>query len=305
MTTTLDPAARVVAEQARTGREAAGAERRETTPWKDVAGAPLIVVVAWILAFALYEWVRWKLFATGDVALVSNFSRISAFEALQLAMIASLLLAVSPRARVPWWEVVALFTISGAILLVDARPLVSTLALSLLLTMRLVWRSETRALGLAISIFFLQFNPAPDILSIHQPVAALDAAMLHFFLVDNGYDIVRQGSVLIRPSADFGIDVTSGCATSSAVVIVGCGFLITTLCLRGRLVWSDGAWIVGLALLLFVLNQVRLAPMALGREGYDFWHEGFGAEIWSLIFASVALGAGWLAAGAPDLRGRR
>ena len=56
---------------------------------------------------------------------------------------------------------------------------------------------------------------------------------------------------------------------------------------------------------LFAANWIRLVLICRNPGGWDYWHEGQGAEIFAVIFAALAIGCAALGGQAAADRERR
>ena len=72
-------------------------------------------------------------------------------------------------------------------------------------------------------------------------------------------------------------------------------FLIVVIGLRGYLLKSDLAYLIGLVAATFFVNQVRLALMAFNHDGWLYWHEGDGKAIAAAMYAAIVFVAGYWA----------
>lgn len=263
------------------------------------AGVPTAVVQTWLTTFALYEWMRLKLGSPLDASGAGPLALIEAvtlYEIVQLGLLALIALRVPAASRLHPLEALFLTAVGAFLMLPGGQPIVVATAIALLVAARFAWSSATSALALGLSAFLIKYNPVPAALNIHAVVAEWDAALLAAILADLGVPIIRQGTIIAQPAIGFGVDVQTGCATSSAVIAAVSGYVLMVLALRGRLVWALLLDVTLLVTVVWLVNLARLTPMAISREGHAYWHEGEGAQIVAAAFMALALGAGWLSA---------
>ncbi len=130
---------------------------------------------------------------------------------------------------------------------------------------------------------------------LHEFVGRIDASLLRAILNFAGYQVAGFGTIVFRPSENFGIDIFAGCSSSFVAAAVIPGFVIAVLGLRGTFRKSDAAYLAGLLLITVGLNWLRLLGTGASQDGYRYWHDGNGASLLAAIYALLVLGAAYRA----------
>jgi hypothetical protein len=259
------------------------------------AGVSSVVVVGWLLAFTLLEWARSRFGAAGSPGGLAG--TVSALECLELAALARLVRWRAPASRVGPLEAGATLVLVALVCLVaDARPLLSAGLLSLYVLGRFARTAEHRPLAIALFVFTAQYllQTGPFIW-LHALVGRIDAAVVRTALQRLGYDVSGYSTFVVRWSQHFVIDVQEGCASSYVASVAICGFVVLVLGLRGSLRRADLAWAALLLAAIVLVNWLRLLPIALGRDGWLYWHEGAGAAIIATLDGAMVVALAWLA----------
>lgn len=251
-----------------------------------------------MLAFALYQWVRYKFAITGSLQGLPY--SVTALELVELYFIACIAMhwrsrQLSAVSAFGLLDAAIVFAVITAIMVTAGRPIVAATFLSLMLLVLVIRDRQLLFLAIALMLFLGQYNPIPSLFLIFRPLGHLDALAVQSMLAAFGYVVTLHGTVVLRPEIGFGVDVTTSCTSAQAVVIVMAGYWITVMGMRGRVVKSDFAVAGWLALLTIAMNIARLGPTSLSPEGHAFWHDGAGADIFSAIYVVTVLGAAYYA----------
>ncbi len=259
---------------------------------------PVATVAGWLAIFAFYEFLRAESGAGGiPFDILHLTQKISALACLEIFFIIRLLNWNDRQHRLGPIEAAAILAgLAGGIFLVD-KPFVLSSLLSVFLFVRFVWTPQVRWFVIALFIFFAQYNPVfingTEVL--HIAFADIDANVVRTALNLAGYHVTGTGSVIYDPSGSFGVDIQKGCASTSPLMQVLPGFMITVIGLRGYMLKSDLAFLLGVVAATICVNQIRLALTALGYDNFLYWHEGDGKAIISAIYPVVAFAGGYLA----------
>jgi cyanoexosortase A len=191
--------------------------------------------------------------------------------------------------------VVALFALVPTYRAVDRLvPLLAGLGLFLVASGPRGWlhrRAELMLLALPV------INPIPG--AILDAIGPTRMTTWCAMMIDRalGHPVTADGSVLRMPGGI--LEVISGCSGATSISRL-CVLAILIIALfptsaRQRVSLFASAFLVG-----FVANAARVAliaaAMSRGEEArYDFWHDGTGATIFSIVSTAVALGAWWVA----------
>jgi cyanoexosortase A len=203
--------------------------------------------------------------------------------------------AVTSRAIGSVVVVAALFALVPAYRAVDRLvPLLAGLGLVLVASGPRGWlhrRAELLLLALPV------INPIP--LAILEAIGPTKVTTWCAMIIDRvlGHPITADGSVLQMPNGT--LDVVSGCSGLTSISRL-CVLAILIVALfptsaRQRVLLFASAFVVG-----FFANAARVAliaaAMSRGEEArYDFWHDGIGATIFSIVSTAVAGIAWWVA----------
>ena len=252
----------------------------------------------WLVAFIAFEWLRTKLGIYGFQAAAPWAQNISALELSEIYLLSRMTAWRRVAGRVSAIEALTTWAATAlAVLAFDGKPIVTASLLAFFVLARFVWSPDTRLFALGLTLFLQQSNPLLGAFgALHNRVASFDGFVLRHALRLAGQDVTGVSSVVYNESANFGIDILSGCASSMPLIPVLTGFVLTVLALRRSLAARDLAFSAGLVLATFVVNWLRLAPAALSKGGYAYWHDGGGASIVAAAYAALAVGVGYGAA---------
>lgn len=290
-----------------------GAALRHHTGAAVRTGAPLRVpshaVLCWLALGILFQWlVSRGLISADGLSVVAFAANVSAIEFVEVVLIGSLLASYSARHEIGMMEAAAHLALLAYILLLARNPLTAAAILAFVALIRFSWVDEHRPASICLSVFVMQYNTliAQPFMAPGWRWAELDAYLLRGLLELSGYPVIGSGSIVYNPAQEFGIDVLRGCASIEPLRIVLAAFVIVVLALRRRIVASDLAIAGVLAIAVVCANLMRLAPSALSRAGYQYWHGGDGASLFAALYALLAIGAGYAAVRyAPEVVERR
>jgi cyanoexosortase A len=168
--------------------------------------------------------------------------------------------------------------------LFQISPFLSGLGVALIASglKRLKQYSQEFILILAISI------PETLLLQLFD-VSMITAKFSAFFLLHLGFDISLQGVNLILPTG--AVEVTPGCSGFESIIWLLRLAALFLVLFPTR--WWKQILVPVIAIILgFLGNSVRIALMALlvaysNQDAFKYWHEGDGAQVFSLISAVV------------------
>jgi cyanoexosortase A len=120
-------------------------------------------------------------------------------------------------------------------------------------------------------------------------VSVITAKFSAFFLLHLGFDVVLQGVNLVLPTG--AVEVTPGCSGFENMIwLLRLAALFLVLF---PMRWWKQILVPIIAIILgFLVNSVRIALMALlvaysNQDAFKYWHEGDGAQVFSLISAFI------------------
>ena len=261
-------------------------------------GVSHTAVIGWLLVFVLFEWLRAKIGIYGfQWTEATALPSISALECCELYFLTKMLNRQELKRRASRPDAFATFiAIAGVVFLIDGKPFIAATILSLFMLIRSFWTRDSRLIAFGVFVFLSQYNPLLGAFGVlHNFVGSIDAFFLRNALNSAGYEVTGARSIIFNPSTNFGIDILSGCASSYPVIIVMTGFVLTVLGFRKRFHMTDIVFGAGLIVATVLVNLTRLAPAALSREGYTYWHGGEGAAIVAAAYALLAVGCGYWA----------
>jgi hypothetical protein len=260
---------------------------------------PRALVIGWLAAFAGLQWLQ---AGTDSFTSLAALSQTSVIELIEIAVLVWLFTFVDQQARLSTGE--ALATLAGlavAVLVVGRMPIteawIASASLIAIYGLARFGRAPgERAFMAVLFLFFAQyaFDYGP-LIWLHSLVGQIDAAAVRYLLAAAGYTVSGSGSVVINKATQFAIDVNYGCSSSFVIGRVAPAFLIVVLGIRHRLRVADLAYLAVLVAAAVCVNLLRLMPVALSREGYAFWHDGFGASMLSALYAVMILAAAFTA----------
>ncbi|MFN0219989.1 MAG: hypothetical protein ACKVP4_14395 [Hyphomicrobium sp.] len=115
-----------------------------------------------------------------------------------------------------------------------------------------------------------------------------DAALVGFSLSYTHPDIQWQGTMIGKPGQHV-IVVAAPCSSFHNISLAILCWVTVTILERGRFVRSDAWTCLAVCLSMIILNACRIYLMALNYEGYDYWHNGFGAQIFEIASTATVL----------------
>lgn len=247
-----------------------------------------LAVVGWLTAFILFEWARLKLDTIGG-GWESLYQHVSALECLEIVLIARL---IDPRARSPQvgaGEATAILAGAAFLTLVaTSRPAFSVGILSLFVLIRFGRDPAYRIFAAALFAFAAQYLLlSGPFMWLHDASALGDAWITRHVMNLAGFGVVGAGTFIMRPAADFGVNVIWGCTTSYAAASVAAGFVILVLARRRDWRRADFGWLAGLLLATFLVNLVRLVVTSISREDHQFWHDGAGTAVFAVGYLAL------------------
>ncbi|HEX3408294.1 MAG TPA: hypothetical protein VHS81_13745 [Caulobacteraceae bacterium] len=268
-----------------------------TRPRGDSSAVSGAAAIGWLLAFILLEWARGKWLLAAPSTPAGLLGAVSALEGLEVFLIVRMF---NWRARGPNLGAIeapallALIAFAGVVL--SARPFFAAGVLALFILCRFGRSAEHRALAIAVFAFIAQYLlQAGPFIWLHALVGRIDAAVLRWVLPRFGYDVTGHSTFVVRASRQFSINVLEGCASSYVASVAIPGFVIVVLALRGRLQRSDLGYAIALLAAIVLVNWLRLAPIALSREGWLYWHQGAGGAIVAAADGVLVVGLAYLA----------
>ena len=125
---------------------------------------------------------------------------------------------------------------------------------------------------------------------LHDASALGDAWLTRHVMNLAGFGVIGAGTFIMRPAADFGVNVVWGCSSSYAAAAVAPGFVIVVLALRLGWRRTDIGWLALLLLATFGVNLVRLVLTSISRDEHRFWHDGAGSAVFAVGYM-VLVGA--------------
>jgi hypothetical protein len=120
-----------------------------------------------------------------------------------------------------------------------------------------------------------------------------ETAVLGILLSATHEGITWQDNI-IRSSSSFGIVMYTGCSSFFNVMLALLCW--TTLTKLQRPFWRGSDFVIGAALaaMVVVLNFARLYMVALDLDHYHYWHDGVGAQIFSVVMTlAILVGSLW------------
>lgn len=263
-------------------------------------GVPRALVVGWLAAFAALEWLAAKSGALTSFGELTT--SVSVIECIEIAVLVRLFAASDVRARLSAAEAFATLAGIAAVLLMVNRAAIGnawiagTSLIAFYVLCRFGRDAAQRPFAIAFALFFAQylFSFGPFVW-LHNLVANADAAALRGLLAAAGYDMAGAGTIVVHRSANFVVDVNTGCTSSYVLGLVVPGFLILVLGIRGAFRKTDAIFLAALIFLSVCVNLLRLMPIALSREGFLFWHEGFGVSLLAALYAGLIVSASYAA----------
>ncbi len=115
-----------------------------------------------------------------------------------------------------------------------------------------------------------------------------DAAVVGAVVAAMHEGVTRHDNVILLASGH-GIEVLSGCSSFHNVSLALLCWVTVTKLNRPRLLRRD--FLIGgiVCATMILLNEARLYAMALGPDGFHFWHDGFGATVFVFGASLTAL----------------
>jgi hypothetical protein len=251
-------------------------------------------LVMWTFVFIVWGILRQKF---SGLAWSDALQTISILELAQVYFIWLMASRIDPGASVPpLVAVAALAIIATLVLTLRYRPSYASGGLELGLLALSAFYPTIRLVAWAITLFVFQYLfLAGPFLWLHEAVGSMDAAVLRSAMTELGYPAVGFGPFVYLNGSTHGVNVMGACSSSNIVGTILAGYCIIVMGRRGRLVPDDVSWIVGLLIASLVINWLRLAPMALSKEGHQFWHDGLGGSLVATLFAVLVVIAAALA----------
>ena len=250
------------------------------------------VVIACLFACVVYECLRFKL--GNDSGADTLLARITSLECVEVGLI---LWTIDWGATAPDIEplegagVIGLIAVS--MLLMGGKPIVPILLMTVYVVGRFGVRGPLRTPAIAIGLFAGQYVAQGwPFLGIHNRLSAVDAAAARTILRAAEIVTTGSGTFINLPEQKLGFDVNTGCTSSTTIAYVVPAFLIFVLCLRGSLKRGDALWGAALVLSVIAANWLRLTLICGTKNGYAYWHEGQGVDIFAAIYG-VLLAAIW------------
>jgi exosortase/archaeosortase family protein len=241
-----------------------------------------LAVVGWLTAFTLFEWVRLKLETAGGWTTL--YREVSALECVELVLLVRMVDLRARPSRIHAGEAAAI--LAGATFLtlfVTSRPVFSAGVLALFVLARFRNDPAYRIFAIGLFAFISQYLLLTGpFIWLHDAVATGDAWVTRHLLNLLGFGVTGSGTFILRPAADFGVDVIWGCSTSYVAAPVGAAFVIVVLALRRGWRRSDAGWLAGLLLATFGVNLLRLALTSVSSELHRFWHDGDGTAAFAV-----------------------
>lgn len=247
-------------------------------------------VASWTFVFILWGLARQK-FSGLDAW--QAFQAVSVLELAQVYVISLLIRDIKRDEAVPALVAAAtLALIAALVLTLRSRPSYASGGLEMGLLALSIRYPSLRTAALAITLFVFQylFLTGP-FLWLHEAVGSLDANILRNAFTEFGYPARGSGPFVYLDGSTHGVNVMGSCSSSNILGTIVAGYCILVLGRRGRLVPDDISWIGGLLVVSLTINWLRLAPMVVSKEGHQFWHDGFGSSVVSLVFAALVFGA--------------
>jgi len=264
-------------------------------------GVPRALVVGWLAVFAGLEWLLQKGGLPFDVGLLLR--TLTVVECVEIAVLARLFGTFKDSSdRMTAAEALATLAALAAVVLVVSRsailaaPIAGGSLIALYILCRFARSPAHRAFAIALCLFFSQYAfSAGPLIWLHTLVGTFDATMARELLKAAGLEVGGAGSLIIRPSQNFAVDVSYGCSTSYVVGLAVPGFLIMVLGLRRSFRAMDAAYLAALIFIILIFNWARLTVIAVGPAMYEFWHQGLGASLYSALDAVLILAAAFAA----------
>jgi len=138
-------------------------------------------------------------------------------------------------------------------------------------------------------IIVFAFNLPTDLLVKFFDISTFTARLATFMLSQSGFEVVRQGvNVVLHKGA---VEVNSGCAGMEGIVRLLQLAVLFLVMFPITLAKKISVLIVAV-LVAFVVNAGRVALMAIlvaysNREAFDYWHVGYGSQIFILISSTI------------------
>jgi len=262
------------------------------SPRRSRSGVPAEALFRWLVVLVgaqCWRWLLWTAGLPGPAPLLSALLSVSVIYYVEWFYVLRLLTRPAASHLVPVAETVAVLTYFTFAMMVagpDARLLAVPEAVYLAIRFR--FSPSLKLAGTCLLLMVLQlFAMAKPLDVADDVVAGLDAAVVGHVLLLLKFPVAISAHIIQSLETPHGIDVRSGCASTHGIALVVSSFLIIVLARRGRWHRHDLRWLVLLVFGIFLVNWLRLGPMALSTQGYEYWHYGDGAAIVS--FADFCL----------------
>ncbi|MBW4591466.1 MAG: cyanoexosortase A [Brasilonema angustatum HA4187-MV1] len=155
-------------------------------------------------------------------------------------------------------------------------------------------------------LFILFFLSVPKLLSSWLDISLLTAKFTTLILWYTGFDVAQKGTQLYLPTGS--VEVYSGCSGIELIFqLVGLALLFLLMFPQN---WKHKILIAFTAgTLAFIVNALRVALMAIlvaqgHMEVFDYWHDGDGSLVFSLIAVLLFGLFCWFYLGRSELRNK-
>ncbi|NJM69890.1 MAG: cyanoexosortase A [Scytonema sp. RU_4_4] len=155
-------------------------------------------------------------------------------------------------------------------------------------------------------LLILFFLGVPKLLPSSLDISLVTAKFTALILWYTGFEVARKGTLIYLPTGS--VEVYSGCSGIELIFQL-LGFALLFL-LMFRQNWKHKILIPSIAVTLaFIVNGLRVALMAIlvaqgHMEVFDYWHEGDGSLVFSLIAVLLFGLFCWFSLGRSELRNK-
>ncbi|MBW4626724.1 MAG: cyanoexosortase A [Brasilonema octagenarum HA4186-MV1] len=155
-------------------------------------------------------------------------------------------------------------------------------------------------------LFILFFLSLPKLLSSWLDISLLTAKFTTLILWYTGFEVARNGTLIYLPTGS--VEVYSGCSGIELIFqLVGLALLFLLMFPQNLKYQILIPFVAGT--LAFIVNALRVALMAIlvaqgHMEVFDYWHEGDGSLVFSLIAVLLFGLFCWFHLGRSELRNK-
>jgi hypothetical protein len=268
---------------------------KTTIEWRTLTQRDLLIWVA--VGLALCHFIRaWgaDIASPSVESLFSAFSRISAFCYLAWYAVFRLLLRSDDRAVATTSDIVFCVGMFGQMAILNSVPtsgpagwVAVTIAAVYFL---LAHGSDQNVRGAAAILLALATNGlwGPALFNVFAPqLLKADAALVGAAVSVFRPDIQWHGTTITN--AGHSIIIYSPCSSFHNISLAFLGWLAITKLERANWLPSDIPFCLAICLVMVLLNATRLYLMALNFSLYDYWHNGFGKEVFGVVCSLLTL----------------